>query len=101
MAVLFRFLIDRWRQRLAYINKQFRSGAALAWRLKAERHVLAFLLWRHVDSDYAEPPRQAEPLDQESSLRSSSLWLGNEKAAISALVRDVPENHSKPCNKIA
>lgn len=78
MVLVLKTLVELWRERLAYLERRCASGGLESRTLEIERRVLAFLLKRHADASYAEPPQQAEPLDGPSAEDSARLRLSTE-----------------------
>lgn len=76
-------VISSWRARLA----QLVTRTPREWYAGIERRVLSYLLWRHADAPYAEPPNQAERLGPADAKRSSKLLLDDETRARLGLSR--------------
>ena len=104
MVLLFKSLVDLWRERLAWLESDSARGRTPSWRHDIERRVLTYLLRRHSDSTYAAPPSQAESLDPPSAQASNKVFLSREtrcnlglqvderKARLSNEPRNLPTN---------
>lgn len=75
MVLIFKTLVDLWRERLAWIETAMATRIQDSWRLQFERKILLFLVRRFA---YSEPPRQACALDRESHELSERLVLSPE-----------------------
>ncbi|MCZ7644000.1 MAG: hypothetical protein M5U26_01740 [Planctomycetota bacterium] len=91
MVIAFKRLVDLWRERLACLEARLAAGSLEPWRHQMERRVLAYLLRRHDDAEYADPPRAAEQLDAESARRTERLRLRREVG--DRLGLDAPEDY--------
>lgn len=75
MVLIFKTLVDHWRERLAWIEDALIARSRDSWRLQFERKILRFLVRRFA---YSAPPRQARALDRESHEQSERLVLSPE-----------------------
>ncbi|MBI3829553.1 MAG: hypothetical protein HY291_08555 [Planctomycetes bacterium] len=78
MVLIFRSIVDLWRARLHQLDRVLAGRPRHRWHLALERRVLSYLLRRHADAPYADPPQIAEPLDDESAQESRKLYLSDD-----------------------
>ena len=91
MVLILKTLADLWRERLAYLEARIAAGAGEAWYARLERRVLAYLVKRHADAPYADPPNRAEALDDESAAASDRLRLSPEVSRRLGLTPEQPK----------
>jgi len=78
MVLVFRTIIDLLRERLLQLRRQAAADRHSGWKFLLEIRVVRYLLHRHADADYAEPPHAAEALDAESAQKARGVFLNDE-----------------------
>lgn len=77
MVLIFKTLVDLWRERLAWIKTAMATRIQDSWRLQFERRILSYLV-RRFGAEDRPPPAQASPLEPEDHKRSEQLKLSAE-----------------------
>lgn len=96
MVLVFRTIIDLLRERLLQLRRQAAVDRHSGWKFLLEIRVVRYLLHRHADADYAEPPHAAEALDAESAQKARGVFLNDEARERLGLPIASPPEHVVP-----